>query len=244
MSTYRQIAYMCLDELKLMSDDADFNEDHVYFLMNKYRNYILKQKYLDIKKEIPESNYQTICVDLEPYDPMEGQSSCETQMYLRSTKPIPYLSEIASPKVFGVDYYTGEITYVSRERMKYVGENKYLQNFIYSSLGPDTKLYLKSQNPQFLYLKKAKVMGVFEDAEAASKMACEGEDSNCDFTEKEFPLEEALIPILIQSVTKELYSSIYRPDDDENNAKDDLATIAGFIRRNLKSEFQRQMQGE
>jgi hypothetical protein len=82
-------------------------------------------------------------------------------------------------------------------------------------------------------------MGVFEDAEAASKMACEDEDSNCDFTEKEFPLEEALIPILIQSVTKELYSSIYRPDDDENNAKDDLATIAGFIRRNLKSEFQR-----
>ena len=75
-------------------------------------------------------------------------------------------------------------------------------------------------------------------------MACEDEDSNCDFTEKEFPLEEALIPILIQSVTKELYSSIYRPDDDENNAKDDLATIAGFIRRNLKSEFQRQMQGE
>ena len=46
-------------------------------------------------------------------------------------------------------------------------------------------------------------MGVFEDAEAASKMACEDEDSNCDFTEKEFPLEEALIQ-KIYTLTQEL----------------------------------------
>lgn len=152
MSTYKQIAFMILDELKLMSDDADFNEDHVYFLMNKYRNFIIKQKYLDVKKEIPESNYQTICIDLEPWDPMDGKSSCENQLYLRSTEPIPYMSEVAHPKIYGVDYYQGEITYVSRERMKYTGENKYLKNFIYSSLGPDQHLYLKSQNPQFMYL--------------------------------------------------------------------------------------------
>ena len=37
MSTYREIVYMVLDELKLESDDAYYTQDHVIFLINKYR---------------------------------------------------------------------------------------------------------------------------------------------------------------------------------------------------------------
>lgn len=48
---------MVLDEIKSTSDDAFFNEEHVLFLINNYRNFILKQRYSDIKKPIPESNY-------------------------------------------------------------------------------------------------------------------------------------------------------------------------------------------
>jgi hypothetical protein len=48
---------MCLDELHLTSDDSLFNEDHILFLINKYRAFLLKQRYSDIKKQIPESNY-------------------------------------------------------------------------------------------------------------------------------------------------------------------------------------------
>ena len=44
--TYREIIYMCLDALKITSDDAIFNEDHILFLVNKYRNLLLQQKYV------------------------------------------------------------------------------------------------------------------------------------------------------------------------------------------------------
>ena len=37
-----------------------------------------------------------------------------------------------------------------------------------------------------------------------------------------FPIEGALVPPLIELVVKELNGSIYKPDDEENNAKDDL----------------------
>ena len=63
--TYREIIYMCLDALKITSDDAIFNEDHILFLVNKYRNLLLQQKYSDIRNTVLESNYQTLCLNLE-----------------------------------------------------------------------------------------------------------------------------------------------------------------------------------
>ena len=62
--TWREIIYMCSDELKLSSDDSYYTEDHLKFLISKYRSFLLKQRYSDIKKFIPESNFSTICLDL------------------------------------------------------------------------------------------------------------------------------------------------------------------------------------
>ena len=42
MSTYRELVYLVLDELKLVSDDSTFTEDHVVFLLNRYRTFLLK----------------------------------------------------------------------------------------------------------------------------------------------------------------------------------------------------------
>ena len=62
--TYNELIYMVLDELKLSSDDSYITPDHVIFLLVKYRSFLLKQRYSDIKKQIPDSNYQSICLDL------------------------------------------------------------------------------------------------------------------------------------------------------------------------------------
>lgn len=149
MSTYREIVYMINDELKLSSDDAYFTEDHIIYLTSKYRAFLLKQRYSDIKKFIPESNFSTICLDLIEVPAISGEV-CEGGVYLRSKNKIPYMMGIKQPRVYPVDYYQGEITYVSRDRMKYVGYNKYLNNIIYCSLAPDNYLYFKSSNPQYL----------------------------------------------------------------------------------------------
>lgn len=215
---------MVLDELKLSSDDAQFTEDHVMFLLTKYRSFLLKQRYSDIKKQIPESNYQTVCLDLIEVPAISGEP-CEGGSYLRSRQKIPFLMQIGTPRVYPIDYYQGEITYVSRDRMRYVGYNKFLQNIIYCSIGPDNYLYFKSSNPQFLYLEQVKFTGIFQDSLQASEFQCPDNDGEtvCDPIDRVFPIEDALVPPLIELVVKELAGPTYKPDDEENNAKDDLA---------------------
>ena len=241
-TTYKEIVYMVLDELKITSDDAMFTEEHIIFLASKMRGLLLKQQYKDVKKEIPESNYQTLCLDLKQVPAIAGEP-CEGGTYLRSKEKIPFLMSIATPRVYTEDYYQGEITYVSRERMKYVGYNRWLPNIIYASIGPDNYLYLKSFNPQYLYLEKARLTGIFENPEEASEFECDKPEGLCDILDKEFHLEEALIPQLVQLVVKELSGSIYKPEDSENNASDDLSKLATFLRSNVKSNLQKQIEG-
>lgn len=226
MSTYKELVYMCLDELKLYSDDALYTEEHIMFLLGKYRTFLIKQRYSDIKKQIPESNYQTICLDLIKVPAISGEP-CEGGSYLRSKEKIPFLMKIGNSRVYPIDYYQGEITYVSRDRMRYVGYNKYLQNIIYASLGPDNYLYFKSFNPQFLYLEKVRMTGIFEDTLAASELQCPNESGDivCDVLDREFPIENALIPSLIQLVVEELTKAEYKPEDKENNSEDDLSEV-------------------
>ena len=132
--------------------------------------------------------------------------------------------QIGTPRVYPLDYYQGEITYVSRDRMRYVGYNKFLQNIIYCSIGPDNYLYFKSFNPQYLYLEKVKFTGIFQDSMQASDLQCQDDNGEtiCDPVDRTFPIEDALVPTLIELVVKELAGPVYKPDDEENNAKDDL----------------------
>jgi hypothetical protein len=42
MSKYKELVYMVLDSVKIVSDDSIINEDHVIFLLNKYRAFLIK----------------------------------------------------------------------------------------------------------------------------------------------------------------------------------------------------------
>lgn len=225
MATLGEIVYMIQDELKNVSDDAFFVEEHIIYLINNYRTFILKQRYSDIKKPIPPANYQTICLDLKEVDAIDG-TPCTGCSYLRSTVKIPFLMSIANPRVYPLDYFQGDISYISRDRFKYVGHNRYLQNILYTTLGPDNYLYMKSKNPQFRYLEKIKLTGVFYDFKDALQYQCvaEGEEA-CEILETTFPLEESLIPNLNQLVVAELLGSLYRPKDEQNDSNDSLSGI-------------------
>ena len=65
MTTYREIIYMCLDLLKGMSDDFTYTEEHIAYLLDKYRAFLLKQKYMnEYKKPMSNSNYQNIQIKI------------------------------------------------------------------------------------------------------------------------------------------------------------------------------------
>lgn len=228
MAKYKEIVSMVLDMLKLKADDSTFTEEHIIFLAGRYRSFLLKQRYSsDLKKQIPESNYQTLCLDLEPVASIDG-NPCLEGIYLRTTKDVPTTLPCGTTKLFtDGGYYYGDITFVSKDRMKYVGYNKWLQNTLYGCLDPSGRIYLSSSNPQFRYLRHIKMQGIFENAEEASELECKnsdaGEEQSCDILDKDFPLEDALVAPLLDLIIKELSSSVAFPEDTQNNAKDDLS---------------------
>lgn len=228
----KEIVYMVLDLAKAAtSDDSYFNEDHVIFLLKKYRSFLIKKEQekqkatTDIASEF---EYQQICLDLEKVPAIDGEP-CTGGYYLRTTKKIPKILEDNQPRVYPIDFYQGiNISYVPRDRMRYVGTNKFLQNIIYVSLGPDLHLYLNSSNPQFLYLKKLRMSAVFEDFDEISSYLCDDDGSStaCDVLDEEFPIREYLVPTLMELVVKELTSAKYQPVDDKNNASDDMSKVS------------------
>lgn len=226
MAKYKEIVSMVLDELKVTSDDNIYTEEHIVFLAGRYRTFLLKQRYYsDLKKQIPESNYQTLCLSLEQVEAIEGLP-CEGGYYLRTTKPVPDLMPFGITRIYpSGSYYKGNIEFVTKDRFKFTGHNKWLQNIIYATLDPDGRIYLTSQNPQFMYLQQATLTGIFEDAEKASELECDkdGNTRECDILDRDFPIEDALVAPLIELITHELSPSVAAPEDKENNANDNLS---------------------
>jgi hypothetical protein len=50
------------------------------------------------------------------------------------------------------------------------------------------------------------------------------------------------VPVLVYNVVKELLGPKYQPIDDQNNSADDLATLAQFLRQNMKSDMLKRLQ--
>lgn len=229
--TVREIVYMVLDLAKAnTSDDAFWTEDHVIFLLKKYRSFLIKKEQdkekstTDIASEF---EYQQICLDLEATPAIDGEP-CTGGYYLKTTNEIPKILEDNIPRIYPVDFYQGvNISFVPRDRMRFVGTNKFLQNIIYVSMGPDKHLYVNSSNPQFMYLKKLRMAAVFEDFDAVADYLCDDDGSStaCDVLDEEFPVREYLVPPLIELVVKELVGAEYRPVDTKNDAKDNLSEV-------------------
>lgn len=228
----KEIVYMVLDLAKAAtSDDSFWTEDHVIFLLKKYRSFLIKKEQekqkatTDIASEF---EYQQICLNLEKVPAIDGEP-CTGGYYLKTTKKIPKILEDNQPRVYPIDFYQGiNISYIPRDRMRYVGTNKFLQNIIYVSLGPDLHLYLNSSNPQFLYLKKVRMSAVFEDFDEMSSYLCndDGGSMACDVMDEVFPIREYLVPTLMELVVKELTSAKYQPVDEHNNAADDMSKVS------------------
>lgn len=205
---------MVLDELKLSSDDSYFNEEHIAFLIGKYRGFMLRQQYKDVKKEIPDSNFQTIKLKLMEVPAIAG-IPCEGGTFFKTEDKVPFLMTIANPKVYLNNFYEEEITYVSRERMKHVGHNKWIPKFMYASIGPDNYMYFISSND--MSSEEVKIVGIFENPEFVMELS--------DDIDGNYPLEEGLIPQVLELVVKELSASRFSPEDKQNDANDNLSEV-------------------
>ena len=249
MTTYREAIYMCLDLLKGTSDDFTYTEEHIAYLIDKFRALLLKQRYgNDPKKHVPYSNYQTLEVEFNPTEPKN---------MLKSTNQIPYMLQLGIPRIVldNEDYYNYRFELTSRERLPFVGNNKFTSMIGYCAINETNNLLMKNKDsywanltvepPVLSYIgpKKLKLVGIFENPREVNDETSFGEDStNINELDRNIPIEESLITTLIELVVKELAGSVYSPEDDVNNAKDDNADMQAFIARNMKSKLAKQLQ--
>ena len=232
---YRELVYMCLDEIKLASDDSYITEDHILYLISKYRAFLLRQKYDKTNMPVPMSNYQLIT-----FTKSEG-----------SYPSIPLPMSIGTPRVvieFGVgnkesdDYAQKEYrkaTYVSPHRWEYVGHNKYLDSFIYCSLDYRNRMQFKTLPTKITVIENnnevkkdltftsCDVYALFEDCVKASEFNLTG-----DILDAECPIETELVAGVQELVVKDALGMAYRPKDIINNANDELSHIGLATARN------------
>lgn len=248
MSKYSELVYMVNDLLKLISDDSVFTEDHIIYLLDTTRSFLLKQKYeKDAKRTIQESNYQTIKVELERVDSMYGCCYSNSVQW-RTKKKVPALMNIGNIRVYSRNMFNYLFQFVPRERFDFVGHNPWTRNFIYCTIGDDGHMYFKTDHSCLQVLQYLYIRGIFENASeiyefSINEESCPvGEGISCNKLDNEFPIEEALIYNLIEIVVTKLTQSIYKPSDPHNNATDDLASIQQFIRNAMKDRFAKDYQ--
>lgn len=240
MTTYREAIYMCLDLLKGMGDDFTYTEDHIAYLLDKFRALLLKQRYgNDPKKHVPYSNYQTIIINITDL-------SVDYNEQYKSDNQIPYLLQIGIPRVSFKDYYDINFEFVSRERFPFVGNNKYLKRTWYGCINEDNHFCLKTSSVRYIVTDgeplQIKMTAIFENPREITDEISFGETPNGDWLDRNIPIEEGLITTLIELVVKEIAGSVYRPNDEANDNRDDNADMANFIRQNTKSNLAKQLQ--
>ena len=224
---------MALDLLKQRSDDAYYTEEHIIFLAQKMRAFLLERKYRGSRNQsfvpVNPENMQHVCIPVEPTTLLPN--GCGGH-WLKSKDRIPQFMNIMEPRLAaGSDMIHTTLTFIPPERMPYVGHNKWLKNIIYVTRNMQGYIYLTSQTPQFIHLEKFGLEAVFSDPEAASKFSCDCDDmNNCDILDRPFPLEQDLVVPCIEMIVQELAGPQYMPEDKVNNAKDDLGGI-GVQRR-------------
>jgi len=231
MATFAEIVYSVLDLMKQRSDDAYYTEEHILFLATKMRAFLLERKYKGSRNKafesMSEENLQQVCLTVVPSENIP--SGC-FGTWMQSTVKIPDLMNGYGPVTCtGHDLLCTNVEFIPFERMPYVGYNKWLHNIVYAAKSRDGYLYLRSQNPQFVYLDHVGLTGVYSDPLEAAKYsheACMSGNPGCgDPMDQKFPLEASLIPSCIEMIVQELLGSRYAPEDKQNDAKDNFGDL-------------------
>lgn len=232
MTTYREAIYMCLDLLKGMSDDFTYTEDHIAYLLDKARAFLLNQLYgKDPKKHVPYSNYQTLEIKISNLTVNENS-------YYKSDSEIPYLLHIGIPRVTFEDYYDINFEFTSRERLPFVGNNKYLKRIWYGAIDHDNKFCIKPSSTRVIIDDEPLIINLTAIFENPKEIIGD------DYMDKPIPIEETLVQQLVTTVVTMIASSVYRPTDDNNDNRDDNAALATFLKLNTKSALAKQLSND
>lgn len=235
MTTYKELVYMVLDEIKAKTDDFYYTEDHIIFLIDKYRAFLLKQKYKTPKSVVLNSNYM--------YIQIPNHIITDNKIFTNFKWEI---ISIGVPRVLLYPIHPDQkehaLNYCTEERRYFLRQSQFLKNINYFYF-LNNELVLDLGKSFFTTYKDVetviKVKAVFE---SPSKLYTYINPS-IDVLEQDIPLEESLISPLLEMVVKDLTSAMFKPEDDINNGKDETGDLNKFMYQNSKSDLQKQIYG-
>ena len=220
MATLNKIIYDVREAYRLYSDDSDISNEYLAYQVNIARALLLEQKFSNRQYVIPQKIRQTFKMNLELAEGNELVSGIST--VLRTKDPIQYPLEPynfkSNMRVNSGSYDDSYFTLIDPSRFPYVGNNKWLQNQIYYTIGTDFRLYFTSSNPVFKTMEQIKLSMVCTNPEEAYPYTLYY-DSNVDFEHSEYPFEENMITLLTDMIIKKLVVNLQSPEDKSNDSQ-------------------------
>lgn len=224
--TLNQITYDIMESIKgRLSDDDDFDIRQVEFWVKTQRAIWLRNEF-NKNHTIDENFIQDLgCLDLE----LVSDSSCcgitTDCKILRTVEEIPVAIELNDRQAItrvgsvnmGIKMTQADFNFVSYNRAKYVGNDRYTKNQIYSFLF-NKRIYIFSNGSslQTNLLSKANVRGVFEDpTELRAFTTCTG--TACYTNESDYPINAWLVDYIKGYILKNYAALVLNQRIDTTN---------------------------
>lgn len=218
-----------LDEaLNINNSDSIFATLYYTDLINEQRSLFIRNEY-NKKREIDPNIQQSFCEDLELVDPYNCPCvniplGCKI---LRTKRRIPNTIEFHHSKaitsVGPIVITSKRFSFINYDRVPYIGEGRTTKKTVYSFLY-DNYIYVISKDSFALaLLKKITIRGVFEDPTAVAEFLNCSENNICWTPNDPYPLNQWMWAYVKGQVMQQLLQKRQIPQEDNNNAQDDLA---------------------
>lgn len=231
MATYRELISLITDQVNGGSDDFRFTDAHIAFLIDKYRALLIEKKYNG--KDPGSENKVELCVKLK----LKNIDKCKNVFESISVDKLPSM-------IGDYSIEAGELTISSAntDRFRHALSGEFASKTIYGTISGDKHLKLKGLDPRMKYLNEVRITCMpasIPDRRLLCDHSEEGPTGDCaDSYDVTIPLEEGLVMPLIDSVRRDVLSTMYNADDSKNNGMDDLPdvyTLASAISRQLRN---------
>lgn len=242
MKTYRDMIFIILDELKIMSDDSVWEYEHIVALLNKYRAMLIKQRYLDKKVPMPSAFYQRLKLsfDINFYRGKVFKSK-------KRLPPVTGNSMLSLHTFLFMDNgYQLNVNLINSQQFRVISYNRWPSKEIYGTLANDGYMYIYSPARAIIPVFADNNNDIIIEEDVAGKILVsevfksqilyydtildnpldiiEFNDLTIDsFLDVEFPCDESLSQVIVSLCLDELSKAMMIPKDEVNNANDDTA---------------------
>lgn len=230
--TATEIIYAVREKLKAHTDDSQYTDQYLMYLINLKRAAYIRREYNQLQRTFDNTVLSTFCMELEEVDASVcpecleiGTADC---LVIRTIKKIPTTIELHSRttivKVSPVGVFDKPFSFVSYGKIIYAGEGNYEDKYVFAAVHSNGHIYLKSKRSDYRSLQYIGVVALIENPDDLSLFTC-GTGNCYDADSTPYPVQGWMVDIIISDIVKELANLKQIPQDLTNDAKDSQTEV-------------------